>query len=318
MVENKTRKIERDEIIVCGACNNAIPKDLLEKSAGGVNNLFCQYCGVSLNLINEPNDSEASESLNITNYPQEVSNLTIIQQNRQKRELSLSHSNIKNALRTYIFQLIYQVLKSTPITFKKIQSKKELKSSHINIILKKIWKELKVLTPNDLATQKLVSSNRRIKKYFEEFQSTLRPYKHFRKNNFALFAENIEFVFGLILGDYEFSNLTPSKKRIVLDLKKSFGFKSDTTTTNSFTYIISLIISKKIHSKLSQYRISEGNDNRLALDEIIGFVIESVVNTKKTSHNIYELNNSKQKKFHKTLEVLIYNLKTNPHFFIDY
>lgn len=166
------------------------------------------------------------------------------------------------------------MLKSTPLTLKKIQNKKELKSSHINIVLKKIWIELKDLNPNDLANQELVSSKRRIKNYFEEFQSTLRPYKHFRKKNFALFAENIEFVFGLILGDYDFSNLTTSKKRIVLDLKKCFGFKSDTTTTNSFTYNISLIMSKKIHNIFNQYHILEGNDNKLALDEIIGYVID--------------------------------------------
>jgi hypothetical protein len=312
MVENKTRKIERDEIIVCGVCNNAIPKDHLENSLGGIKNFYCQYCGVPLNLTYDPIDNIVSdEDPIISSNTQKESSLTNIKKNRQESDFALSYSNIRNALRSYIYQLIYQLLKSTPITLKKIQNKKELKSSHINIVLKKIWKELRDLNPNDLANQELVSSKRRIKNYFEEFQSSLRPYKNFRKKNFVLFAENIEFVFGLILGDYEFSNLTTSKKRIVLDLKKSFGFKSDTATTNSFTYSISLIVSKKIRNILSQYNITEGDDNKLALDEIIGNVIDYVVNYKVKLFDLSEFNNSKKKKFQNTLEILIKNLNTD-------
>ena len=312
MVENKTRKIEREEIVVCEVCNNAIPKDLLEKSAGGIKNLYCQYCGVSLNITYDLIDNNViGESPFISSNAQKESNLMNIQQNSQESNLALSYSNIKNALRRHFFQLIYQLLKSTPLTQRKIQNKKELKSSHINIILKKLWKELKDLNSNDLANQELISSKRRIKEYFDKFQSSLRPYKKFRKINFALFAENIEFVFGLILGDYEFSNLTTSKKRIVLDLKKSFGFKSDTATTNSFTYNISLIISKKIHSILNEYHITEGNDNKLALDEIIGYVIDYTVNGKVKSSDLCELSNSKKKKFYAKLEILIKNVKTD-------
>ena len=106
-------------------------------------------------------------------------------------------------------------------------------------------------------------------------------------------------------------NLTTSKKRIVHDLKKSFGFKSDTTTTNSFTYIISLIISKKIHTKLNQYRISEGNDNRLVFDEIISYVIDYTVNNRDKRYDISKFSNSKKKKFYMTLEILINNLTTD-------
>jgi hypothetical protein len=65
-----------------------------------------------------------------------------------------------------MFQLIYQLLTSSPLTLKKIKNKKELKSSHINIILKKLWNELKDLNPNDLANRELVSSRRRIRNYF--------------------------------------------------------------------------------------------------------------------------------------------------------
>ncbi|MBY8992473.1 MAG: hypothetical protein KGD58_17130 [Candidatus Lokiarchaeota archaeon] len=312
MVEIEVKKIERDEIIVCGACNNAIPKDFLERSVGRVKNLYCQYCGVSLNLDYDLKiNNEDGENHNNTLYTQEESSLTNIQQNSQESDFSLSYTNIRSSLRSYIFQLIYQLLKSTPFTLKKIQNKKELKTSHINIILKKIWNELKDLNPNNLANQELVSSKRRIKNYFEEFQSSLRPYNNFRKKNFALFAENIEFVFGLILGDYEFSNLTTSKKRIVLDLKKRFGFKSDTATTNSFTYTISLILSKKIRSIPTQYHITEGNNNKLALDEIIGYVIDYLVTNKVKIFDLSEFNNSKKKKFHRTLKILIYNLKSD-------
>ncbi len=312
MVENKIRKIERKETLVCETCNNTIPKEILEKSVEGVKNLYCQYCGVSLNLFPDPIDNIVSgESPIISPNTQKESNLTKIKQISQKSDLTLSYSNIRNALRSYIYQLIYQLLTNTPVTLKKMENKKELKSSHINIILKKLWNELKDLNRNDLANQELVSSRRRIRNYFEEFQSSLRPYKKFRKVNFALFAENIEFVFGLILGDYEFSNLATSKKRIVLNLKKSFGFKSDTATTNSFTYNISLIVSKKIRSILSQYHITEGNDNKLALDEIIGHVIDYIVTNKDNLSDLSEFNNSKKKKFHKTLEILIANLKTD-------
>jgi len=316
MVENRTRKIERDEIVVCGECNNAIPKDYLKNSLGGIKNFYCQYCGVPLNLTHDPiynvvSGGSPNISPNISPNTPKESNLTKIQHNSQESNFALSYSNITNAIRSYIFQLIYQLLKSTPITLNKIQSKKELKSSHINIILKKLWKRLKDLNPNDLANQELVSSKRRIKNYFEEFQSSLRPYKKFRKVNFALFAENIEFVFGLILGDYEFSNLTTSKKRIVLELKKNFGFKSDIATTNSFTYTISLVISKKVRSILNEYHITEGNDNKLALDEIIGYVIDYTVNNKVKSSDLCEFSSSKKKKFYTTLEVLIKNVKTD-------
>jgi len=312
MVENKTRKIERDEIIVCGVCNNAIPKDYLENSLGGIKNFYCQYCGVPLNLTSDPiNNNVSGKGLIISPKSQKESKLTNFDENNQENDFTLSYSNIRNALRDYMFQLIYQLLKSTPLTLKRIQNKKELKSSHINVILKKLWNELKDLNLNDLANQELVSSKRRIRNYFEKFQLALRPYKQFRKNNFTLFAENIEFVFGLILGDYAFSNLTTSKKRIVLDLKKSFGFKSDTKTTNSFTYNISLIVSKKIRSILNQYHITEGNDNKLALDEIIGHVIDYIVNRKVNLSDLSKINSPNKKRFHKTLEVLIDNLKTD-------
>ncbi|MHA1240049.1 MAG: hypothetical protein ACTSQU_04575 [Promethearchaeota archaeon] len=310
MVETNIRKIRRDEILVCEVCNNAIPKDFLKKNAGRVQFLYCQYCGVALNLNNNHyNNIESAEKPNITiRNPEEVSRGNF-QQTTEKSDVSLSHSNIRNAVRCYIFQLIYQMLKSTPFTLKKIQNKKELKSSHINIVLKKIWKELKGLSPNDISSHKLVSSKRKINNYFEDFQSTLRPYKNFRRRNFTLFAENIEFIFGLILGDYEFSNLAPSKKHVVLDLKKSFGFKSDTTTTKSFTYNISLVICKKIRSILNQYHISEGKDNKVAFDELISNIIENLVYSRKNLLKKSELNHSKQKKFHKTLGILINDLK---------
>ncbi len=312
MFENNTRKIERKEAIVCKTCNNTIPKEFLENSLAGVKNLYCQYCGVSLNLTQDSIENIGYDERPTisSNTPKELS-LTINNENNQDNGFTLSYLNIQNALRDYMFQLIYQLLTSTPLTLKKIQNKKELKISHINIILKKLWNELKDLNPNDLATQELISSKRRIKNYFEIFQLALRPYKQFRKNNFALFAENIEFVFGLILGDYEFSNLTTAKKRIVLDLKKSFGFKSDTATSNSFTYTISLIIIKKLRSVLTQYHITEGNDNKLALDEIIGHVIDYIVTIKVKLSGLSEFNSSKKKKFYKTLEVLINNLKTD-------
>ena len=182
MVENKVRQIERDEIILCEECNNAIPKEFLEKNVGGIKNLYCQYCGVSLNLNYIPKiKNESSESPNITIHTQEESNQVNIQQDSQESNFALSYSNIRNALRDYIYQLIYQLLKSTPLTLNKIQNKKELKSSHINIVLKKIWKELKDLNPNDLTTQKLVSPKRRVKNYFEEFNQRYNPTKIFGK-----------------------------------------------------------------------------------------------------------------------------------------
>lgn len=158
MAENKTRKIERDEVIICGACNNAIPKDFLKNSLEGVNNLYCQYCGVSLNLTQHPIDNNVSgESPIISFNSQKEHFVTNVKQNGQENDFTLSYSNIRNALRSYIFRLIYQLLMSTPLTLRKIQNKKELKTSHINIVLKKIWKELKDLNPNDLANQELVS-----------------------------------------------------------------------------------------------------------------------------------------------------------------
>ena len=191
MVENKVRQIERDEIILCEECNNAIPKEFLEKNVGGKNNLYCQYCGVSLNLNYIPKiKNESSESPNITIHTQEESNQVNIQQDSQESNFALSYSNIRNALRDYIYQLIYQLLKSTPLTLNKIQNKKELKSSHINIVLKKIWKELKDLNPNDLTTQKLVSPKRRVKNYFEEFNQRYNPTKIFGRR-ILLFLQKI-------------------------------------------------------------------------------------------------------------------------------
>ena len=182
MVENKVRQIERDEIILCEECNNAIPKEFLERNVGGIKILYCQYCGVSLNFNYIPKiKNESSESPNITIHTQEESNQVNIQQDSQESNFALSYSNIRNALRDYIYQLIYQLLKSTPLTLNKIQNKKELKSSHINIVLKKIWKELKDLNPNDLTTQKLVSPKRRVKNYFEEFNQRYNPTKIFGK-----------------------------------------------------------------------------------------------------------------------------------------
>jgi len=77
MVDNKTRKIERDDIVVCKTCNNAISTEFLERSAGGVKNLYCQYCGVSLNLDYDPKiNNESAESQNSAIYTQEESTLT--------------------------------------------------------------------------------------------------------------------------------------------------------------------------------------------------------------------------------------------------
>ena len=91
MVENKTRKIERDEIIVCGVCNNAIPKDYLENSLGGIKNFYCQYCGVPLNLTHDPIDNNVSGKGTIisTNTQKEI-NLTKVKQNIREIDFALS------------------------------------------------------------------------------------------------------------------------------------------------------------------------------------------------------------------------------------
>ncbi len=220
--------------------------------------LTCEECGEPIKQNqtgNKPIYCEFCGALNNTVYTQKQE--TLVKRRRQgpksqleQKEIRFSYTTeeLRQEIRNLTYQKIYELVKTTFSVMRQLKHQEDLKQSQILKLAKKLRKALLSLSlPSDSAELLTKTSKKKIENYFEKFQSGLKKKKKSQSNYMPYFIKNIKFVFRLINGDYEFSNLTKYNQKAVKKLKEKYGFKINAKTKNSFSYSLSILMCRKTY-----------------------------------------------------------------------
>ncbi len=210
--------------------------------------LTCEECGepIKQNQIdNKPIYCEFCGALNSSVYAQNQENSQLEQ---KKIRFSYSTEELSQEIRNFTYQKIYELLKANFSIVRRLKHQEDLKQSQMLSLAKKLRKALLSLSlPSDSAELLTKTSKKKIENYFEKFQFGLKKKKKNQSNYLPYFIENIKFVFRLINGDYEFSNLAKYNRKAVKKLKEKYGFKINAKTKNSFFYSLTILLCRKIY-----------------------------------------------------------------------
>ena len=229
----------------CPNCHSKLPTELTHINEIGEVIIFCPYCGTQIILKKNKGKNEEDKKL-----------LEISAETKEKDDMkfSLTEKEIRHIIRMFIYRNIYQLIKQTKSNMKRLTWQKDISTSQIAHVSSKIRKILlKTSNPGQVTTKHL--NNPRLKKienYLKTVKAFIKERKTFRKKYAHLLAEIIEFSYNIIRGDYEFEDLTETKRRIVLNLKELFGFKEEKLSKKSVIYNVSLFLALKIYNNIRQ------------------------------------------------------------------
>ena len=265
MIETVTKS--QDELF-CSNCHSKLPKELTQINEKGENIIFCPYCGTQITLKNKDDDSKTNKT------PLELSTET---KETKDVKFSLTNKEIRHIIRIFIYRNIYQLIKQKKSIMRRLISQKDLSKSQISYLTSKMRNTLlNTSNPVQGAPQELTNPViRKLNTFYKKFTSSLNDKKAFRERNSQLLAENIQFIYNLIRGDYTFEGLSQTKRTTVLDLKEFFGFKEEKQSKKSVNYNVSLFLAIKIYSIIKQNK--SVHLNKSAIDEIINAITEFVI-----------------------------------------
>ncbi|MFX1317267.1 MAG: zinc ribbon domain-containing protein, partial [Promethearchaeota archaeon] len=265
MVETVSKS--QDELF-CPNCHSKLPKELTQKNEKGDNFIFCPYCGTQITLKSDIDENEVDKALSeLSPEIQETNNV----------KFSLTDKEIHHIIRIFIYRNIYQMIKRNKSIMRRLISQKDLSKSQISYLTSKIRNTL-LNTSNPLqgAPQELTNpAIRKLDTFYKKFTTSLNNKKTSRDRNFQLLAENVQFTYNLIRGDYTFEDLSETKRKIILDLKQFFGFKEEMQSKKSMNYNISLFFALKIYSIIKQNK--NVHLNKSVIDEITNTITELVI-----------------------------------------
>jgi len=168
---------------------------------------------------------------------------------------------------------------------------KDLMKSQISYLTSKMRNTLlNTSNPVQGAPQELTNpAIRKLDIFYKKFKTSLNNKKASREKYSQLLAENIEFIYNLIRGDYTFEDLSETKRTIVLDLKQFFGFIEENQSKKAVNYHVSLFLAIKIYAIIKQNKNTPLNKS--TIDELTNNLTEFVI------HNDF------RKEFYNTLEI---------------
>ncbi|MFX1297293.1 MAG: hypothetical protein ACFFD2_20870, partial [Promethearchaeota archaeon] len=257
----------KDELF-CVNCHSKIPKELTQINEKGEIIIFCPYCGIQITLKNDNNDNEVNKA---------TSELSPEIQETKDVNFSLTIKEIRHLIRVFIYRNIYQMITQNKSIMRRLITQKDLSKAQISYLTSKIRNILlNTSNPVQRASQELTNpAIRKLDAFYKKFTSSLNNKKASRERNSQLLAENIQFIYNLIRGDYTFEDLSETKRTLVLDLKQLFGFKEERQSKKAVNYNISLFLAIKIYSIIKQNKNT--NLNKSLIDEIINTITELAI-----------------------------------------
>jgi len=245
-----------------------LPKELTQINEKGENVIFCPYCGTQITLKNDVDENEVDKT------PSELSTET---KETKEVKFSLTDKEIRHIIRIFIYRNIYQMIKQKKSVKRRLIFQKDIPKSQISYLTSKIRNTLlKTSNPVQGAPQELTNPTiRKFNTFYKKFTSSLNDKKASREKYSQLLAENIEFIYNLIRGDYTFEDLSESKRKIVLDLKEFFGYKEESQSKRTVNYNVSLFLAIKIYFIIKQNK--DTHLNKSAIDEIINNITDFVI-----------------------------------------
>ena len=252
----------------CPNCHAKLPKELTHIDEIGEAIIFCPYCGTQIILKKNRDERKVDRKL-----------LEISAETKEKEEMkfSLTEKKIRHIIRIFIYRNIYQMIKQKKSIMRRLLWQKDISKSQISYLTSKIRNTLlKTSNPIQETTHELTDPViRKLDTFYKKFKTSLINKKASREKYSKLLAQNIEFIYNLIRGDYTFEDLSETKRKIVLDLKQFFGFKEESQSKKSVNYNVSLFLAIKIYSIIKQNKNT--NLNKSAIDEIINTITEFVI-----------------------------------------
>ena len=252
----------------CPNCHSKMPKELIQINETGESIIFCPYCGTEITLKNNNDGSKVDKVL---------SELSPEINEAKDGKFSLTDKEIRQIIRIFIYRNIYQMIKQKKSIIRRLIPQKEISKAQISYLTSKVRNTLlKTSNPVQGVTQDLTDpAIRKLYNFYKKFKTSLKNKKANREKHSQLLAENIEFIYNLIRGDYTFEDLSETKRTIVLDLKQLFGFKEEKQSKKAVNYNVSLFFAIKIYSIIKQNKST--HLNKSAIDEITNTITEFVI-----------------------------------------
>lgn len=221
MIKNSS---ETKSDLTCEECGEPIKQNQIDNKP-----IYCEFCGALHSSVD-------------TQHPEKI------QLEQERIKFSYTTEELSQEIRNLTYQKIYELLKANFSIMRRLKHQEDLKQSQILKLAKKLRKALLSLSLPSNSTELLTNaSKKKIENYFADFQASLKKKKKNRSNYMPYLIKNIKFIYGLINGDYEFSALAKYNQKAVKKLKMKYGFKINNKTKNSFSYFLSILLSRKIY-----------------------------------------------------------------------
>lgn len=218
------------EITACAFCKVLFSKDFISQIKENKGNLFCEYCGEKIDKMDYIIIRSAERANNDQNEPikpikKEDAPSTIEEKTIIKEEITPTKEEIEEQLKVFVFRRAYELLKDPHYILKLKKDQKDLDAYQLKVMAGLLRSRLIHLPFEEEWLAELSPVHRQVFEYYSDnFTRDLKSKKYFREQYMEFFQDAIQLIFGLIKGYPPKAGLQETRLKILIDLKKVFGF----------------------------------------------------------------------------------------------
>jgi len=262
MVIPKPKNQEANSLY-CPDCNTKIPPEVIENN-NDPNTICCPHCGVIIPIAPKVESPEITQE--ISDQKPQVKILEPFPINTAKWQ-------IKNFLYYTIHDLLYSKLR----ILNKVEKQEPLGSLTLKRYAKQLRsKLLKKHIPRDLITRLSPRERRKIPRLLHQFKESIKDDKQFKEYQKQDFTEEIQFIFNVMKGDYEFVDFSAMEKEIVMELKNKVNIFKDIRHRGSIGRTISIILAHVVHQRLLALTRTSEDLSSIAVKELVDGLIDQL------------------------------------------
>ena len=249
--------------LYCPDCNTKIPPEILEDKTD-LNTVCCPHCGAIVPVAPQIESPEITQ-----------------ESSEHKPQIKISEpfpiNTAKWQIKIFLYYNIYDLLYSKLRILNKVEKQEHLGSLTLKRYAKQLRsKLLKKRVPRDLITKLSPRERRKIPRLLHQFKETIKDDKQFKEYQKQDFTKEIQFIFDIMKGDYEFVDFSSMEKEIVMELKDKVNPFKDIRHKRSIGRTISIILAHIVHQRL--FALSRTNENLSsdAVKDLVDGLIEQI------------------------------------------
>ena len=243
--------------IYCPDCNNKISPDVLEDN-NDPKAVCCPLCGVVISI--KPQIERTQEK------SEEPAQIKIVRPSPKE--------NAKWHLKLHVYFSIHDLFYGKRRALAKIKKQKYLSSLTLKRYAKQLRSTLlKRHISRELITKLSPRERMELKRLLHQFKESIKDDKQFKECQIQTFMEEIQFIFDVMKGDYEFTDFSSIEKEIVMELKDNISPFKDMRNKGSPGRLISIIFARIVQQRLfALSRTNKTLSSNAVKDLVDGFV----------------------------------------------